>query len=438
MRGIQGEVILPPSSRDAEFIIFCGLLRERGLLLTGAEDVAVSEDVMGFATGIGYCVSRNNGRIECVRAERSPDHADHFVAVSGADFVRKLLAMSRNRINGTLEVPTKIAKELEVELLLLRRMGVGFEMRRNKGMSAFVPNMSRVDSIKYRLQTKHYYLIEALTLGALATGCSIELSSQRDLTLPRSELTAALGVNLSANDATQDDDELSRRLKKLHRTRSVAKEYCLRADQHAEAVETSVPGDSLLGLFLAAAACCQTGSEVIISNVPSTEVALAGFRLLGKLGAVIEIRSVNQGDRSSTACVTVRSGDLIGKKLGGDAIRACPEAFFVLAPLGMLAQEKTVIRDLPFGSALWRKRISLMKHILESCGARIGELEDGLVVETSKDLMYSGVMETSDELCDMTQQLLSILLPCRPSFVPPHQMSDSPLCRTFAGLSAKR
>jgi hypothetical protein len=97
---------------------------------------------------------------------------------------------------------------------------------------------------------------------------------------------------------------------------------------------------------------------------------------------------------------------------------------------------KTVIRDLPFGSSIWRKRVGFVREIIDSCGARAGEIEDGLVIEAGKDLMMMTYLDTGDESCELLQQMLSLALPNHSGYRPPVHFENSALFRLYNELTA--
>jgi len=91
---------------------------------------------------------------------------------------------------------------------------------------------------------------------------------------------------------------------------------------------------------------------------------------------------------------------------------------------------------LPFGSSLWRNRVGQVREILDSCGARVGEVEDGLVVEAGDDPMLTAYYDTGDELCELLQQMLSLALPHHSGYKAPAHFENSALFGLYNRLTA--
>jgi hypothetical protein len=258
----------------------------------------------------------------------------------------------------------------------------------------------------------------------------VELHSDHELDFSDWSILADIGIDISRVAQDDEEDELARRLRRVRKI--VVEEHCytIRKIDIAESIDIVLPGDHHLGMFVAGLFILSGNGSVRLTRLPRTASVASIFKALARMGMDTAI----QDDKSIDDYLA--SSDLKGKRFGGDVIRSCPELLFLLGPLGMIADGKTVIRDLPFGSALWRERVGFVRETLEACGARIGEVEDGLVVEGGGDLMMMTYFETGDRLCDLMQSMLSLALPHHSSFRPPAESATSAISRLYNRLVA--
>lgn len=411
----------------AEDVIYYAMMQGRELTLANCEGVELSDDLSAFAERVGYAIDREGAAIVLHRSSDPIDVNSPMSIFDSEDFFRKMLVLAQTGGDLSLAMPDEMSNDFETTLIVLRRMGFDYELVEGNGDRVCKPLLSATPAIKYKLPEKNYHLVQSLAEGVMASGCSVELTAGFEVDSSRWDSLSALGISFESIKADEEQDELARRLSRIRSTRQNEFKYMMRKKDNGNVSEIALPGDYVLGLFVAGLACMRKNSTITLLNLPDTGVVTSGFRLLAKLGVDVVIKQ-SKGDKSSSSIqVSVSSAELAGKRIGGNQVRSCPEAFCVIASLGMIADGKTVIRDLPFGSDLWRHRVSQIREILDSCGARVGEVEDGLVIESGNDLMMTRYIDTNDRLCDLLQQMLSLSLPHHADYNVPHHFENSQL-----------
>ena len=435
MNKLSGEIALPASATLAESILYYGMMQHREVTLVGTGGIAVPNGVIDFAASVGYKLQVSDNEVRLIKVAEPKSNGQPIVSNGKKEFFRRLLVTARMKTEAALQMPSCIDGDFEIESILYRRMGLNCELIDDERLHLCRPVTTPTSVMKYQFSKKNYYLIEPLVSGAMATGCKVELLSPVEVECSPWNFFPSLGIKVELCVDDKEENELARRLRRRKSNYKKEFRYIVQRSEEPDDVEIRLPGNHLLGLFAAGLAVLTKSSKVKLLNVPNISAVLSAFRMFSKMGAEISLRDV-KGESPAHCEVTVETGKLTGKRFVGNAVRAYPEVFCIIASLGMIAGGKTVIRDLPFGSNMWRKRVGYVREILDSCGARVGEIEDGLVVEGGSDLMMTSYLDTGDELCDLLQQMLSLALPHHSTYHNPNGFENSQLFRLYNELTA--
>lgn len=151
------------------------------------------------------------------------------------------------------------------------------------------------------------------------------------------------------------------------------KEFRVRSGQAYRPVERRIPGDfSSATFFLAAGAL---GENQIVSlglDMNDTQGDRAVIDYLKQMGASVEVRDDQ---------VVVKANGLTGCDLD---LNATPDALPMMAVVGCFARGTTRLLNVPQARVKETDRIAVMRSELGKLGARIEELEDGLVIHESR------------------------------------------------------
>ncbi len=147
-------------------------------------------------------------------------------------------------------------------------------------------------------------------------------------------------------------------------------EFHIAGGQSYNPVDRAIPGDfSSAAFFLAAGALPNNTTACLGLDMNDTQGDKAIVSYLQALGAEVVVEE----DR-----VQVRARALRGCELD---LNATPDALPMLAALACFAEGQTRLVNVPQARLKETDRIRVMRIELEKLGARISELEDGLVIE---------------------------------------------------------
>jgi hypothetical protein len=428
------EAELPPSVEFAERAILYALAGDFEATLLSARGVQLSPFIFDIAASAGFDIESGEDRIHVRRQPSLPKPNSLRLGVEDGDIYERLIVSSAV---GCGRCPVDLMKMLETcdeASLVARRLGVTASSRTSEDSDGMSLRLIPQDVVKYKLPPKNNHLLNVLLAGVVASGCKLELRSEHPVDfLKWSDWN---GIVLRIEHQEVDESELERRLK---RAKGYSKEeYVYRIERLpvSEALEFRVPGEEALAAALITAVGLTRDCAGRVRGFPRRAASGPLLRAITRMGMEVSTTDDGRtGNRESAILELCGKGELAGKRFGGGLMRSCPELLFVLAPLGMIASDKTVIRDLPFGSRLWRQRVTTVREILESCNARIAEIEDGVVIEGGGELMLTTHVETPDRLCNLMQNALALALPHHSSYVMPDSFNDSWITAAYRGLA---
>ena len=160
--------------------------------------------------------------------------------------------------------------------------------------------------------------------------------------------------------------------------------FKLRGGQRYQPVHRPIPGDfSSATFFLAAGAL--PDNEVVCQgldmNDPQGDKAVVDY--LRAMGATVTVEDM---------AVRVRAQGLTGCEID---MNATPDALPMMAVLGCFAKGETRLVNVPQARLKETDRIAVMCQELTTLGAKVTELEDGLVIQESA--LESGVVKGHDD-----------------------------------------
>jgi 3-phosphoshikimate 1-carboxyvinyltransferase len=159
-----------------------------------------------------------------------------------------------------------------------------------------------------------------------------------------------------------------------------------------------VPGDPSSAAFPMVAACLVPGSEVRIENVGINPTRAGLIHVLKSMGAEIELVEERVVGGEPVADLIVRHGLLKGVETPPDIVPAMVDEFPILFVAAALAQGTSRFTGLEELRVKESDRISVMAKGLTAIGARVEELEDGLIVHGTGGAPLAGGATIAAEL----------------------------------------
>ena len=151
-----------------------------------------------------------------------------------------------------------------------------------------------------------------------------------------------------------------------------------------------VPGDPSSAAFPVVAALLVPGSHVTIVNVGLNPTRAALFDVLRMMGG--DIRFENQRDVGGepVADIVVRHSVLKGIETPVETVASMVDEYPILFVAAALAEGRTVARGLEELRVKESDRIAVMAEGLRAIGARVEELEDGMIIDGTGGEMLAG------------------------------------------------
>lgn len=163
-----------------------------------------------------------------------------------------------------------------------------------------------------------------------------------------------------------------------------------------------VPGDISSAAFMLVAALICPGSEVVIEGVGLNPTRTGVLDVLQAMGADIGV--FNQRDEAGEPVgdLIVRSSGLTGTTMSGEVIPRAIDEIPAIAVAALYAGGTTVIRDARELRVKETDRIAALAGELRKMGARVEELEDGIVIEGGHPLTGAPVESHGDHRLAMS------------------------------------
>jgi 3-phosphoshikimate 1-carboxyvinyltransferase len=158
----------------------------------------------------------------------------------------------------------------------------------------------------------------------------------------------------------------------------------------------AVPADISSAAFFAVAALLVGGSEVVLDGVGINPTRTGLLRILGRMGAEIEIEPQGEHGGEPTGRLRVKPAPLQGVEVGGAEIPLAIDELPLVALAACFAEGTTTIRD---AAELRRKesdRIATVTAALSALGAQVEATEDGMVLEGTGGLRGGAIDSHGD------------------------------------------
>jgi len=142
-----------------------------------------------------------------------------------------------------------------------------------------------------------------------------------------------------------------------------------------------VPGDFSSAAFFLVAATLVPDSEVVVKNVGVNPTRTGFLDVLRLMGAQIELGNFREASGEPVADFLVKTSPLHGVTVSGELIPRMIDEVPAFAVAACFASGRSVIRDAAELRVKEVDRLSALPSELKKLGARVEELEDGLVIE---------------------------------------------------------
>ncbi|HEQ99850.1 MAG TPA: hypothetical protein ENO22_10985 [candidate division Zixibacteria bacterium] len=308
-------------------------------------------------------------------------------------------------------------EDFERKFLILRRLGVEFgSVRKVNDKNAVAMESFNPVKVKFNFQESNFYLANYIGLICAVCGLETEFLSKIDVVKPLAEHLFPFSLSLeNLRKAVDETDELEKRLRKLQKHRPEENShYRIKGVSLDLPDRVSLPADPFMTALAAVIAAIDSEEDAIIGPLMESEGEKTFAKILTKLGLACDFYKHLYEDGAELSFFKVGSGRLSGRKIEEHLMRAFIEGFGALAVLASFADDKTILRGLPSSSSLWQSRISGVADILSTAGIRIGEVEDGFVIEPPAERGDIVCREFDDPYLQLIQLAAGLLINEKP------------------------
>jgi 3-phosphoshikimate 1-carboxyvinyltransferase len=151
-----------------------------------------------------------------------------------------------------------------------------------------------------------------------------------------------------------------------------------------------VPGDPSSAAFPVVAALLVPGSEVTVANVGLNPTRAGLFEILRAMGADLSFAHERVVGGEPVADIVVRHSALTGIEIPPEIAPSMIDEFPILFVAAALAKGRTVARGLEELRVKESDRIAVMAQGLRAIGAKVEELEDGLIIDGTDGVPLMG------------------------------------------------
>jgi len=155
----------------------------------------------------------------------------------------------------------------------------------------------------------------------------------------------------------------------------------IRGEAELKPQKIVVPGDPSSAAFPVVAALLVPGSAVTVRNVGLNPTRAALFDVLRMMGAAISFADPRTVGGEPVADIVVRHGALKGIEVPIEVVPSMVDEFPILFVAAALAEGRTIARGLEELRVKESDRLTTMAEGLRAIGARVEELEDGLIID---------------------------------------------------------
>ena len=404
VKRLEGSVEIPPSYRTAFRIALPALFAEGITLINPFPKCVAGESLIHFFQNtFPGALTRSGSAVSIAgygsfTAEALPSEID-----TGNDgmLLMNLLPLYLRR--GGLLSCEKGAVSPKIELLIKQLDKLGFYVESENAENKFSVKITPAspDSVHLPITSADEVLKTALLYAMLNVSGNSRIiestpmpdESENMLRRMKAAVTSFRKGEMlpdeedAVTESTANDDELMRRIRKIQaKKEATSSEKPTRTIQIGEtsklkAAEFNLAGDPMCAAPFLLAGLLINHSSVTVKSIEGS--ATSGvFAALRRMGA--QFNSERVKDKNAFDCLS-EPVKLVGRRISGELAADVGELLPFVAVAAAYAEGQTVIRDAGFLRNGERDIISLTLDNLRAMGTKVGEIEDGFVIEGARE-----------------------------------------------------
>ncbi len=153
-----------------------------------------------------------------------------------------------------------------------------------------------------------------------------------------------------------------------------------------EAADLLIPSDISSAAFFMTGALINSGSELLIQNVGLNSARTGVIEVLVKMGGDIRVLNQREECGEPVGDIFIKSSELRGIEIKGDLIPKTIDELPIIAVAACFAEGRTTISEAKELRVKEADRIKAMTSELQKLGAKVSEIEDGMIIEGVESL----------------------------------------------------
>jgi 3-phosphoshikimate 1-carboxyvinyltransferase len=154
----------------------------------------------------------------------------------------------------------------------------------------------------------------------------------------------------------------------------------LQGEAELKPATISVPGDPSSAAFPLVAALIVPGSDIVLENVMLNPRRIGLIETLKEMGAQIEVTNARDNGGEQIGDLCVRASKLKATEVPPERAPSMIDEYPILVVAAAFAEGRTVMRGLQELRVKESDRLSAIAAGLKTCGVKVEELKDGLIV----------------------------------------------------------
>lgn len=183
----------------------------------------------------------------------------------------------------------------------------------------------------------------------------------------------------------------------------------IRGGQQLKGKELIVPSDISSASFFIVATCLIPDSELIIPSVGVNPTRIGIIEILQKMGANIKLENLREINNEPVADIYVKTSQLNATEVKGEIIPKLIDEIPILAVAATQATGTTLIKDAKELRVKETDRIRALATELTRMGAKVEELEDGLIIHGITPLKGAKVQSYNDHRIAMSLAIAGLI-----------------------------
>jgi 5-enolpyruvylshikimate-3-phosphate synthase len=388
-------IVDPPADYNSLLIAcaFAAFKCEPTTVLNVERTLAVRQLEEFLASGNILCSWSDDGVTIDPCAKKPFEYTQQF---GNYDLFSYAVTVAATTAGSSIALIDDVDETVQMTVLALRRMGAELEFLGGK-KSRMEVKKPVSHAIKYHLKRESAKIVPHLVLAMSTISGKCELfdlfaGSRFDYVFQH----FIAGFERKSLRDQEPEDELERRLRK--RTPMQIGEYCSHVTIAGGIIDTSstinLRPDTELAAYLVAGVDNYSRGKLILKDFSSVDISDTPLGQLRRMG--VEFIPYNQNEVKG---YLVKKSAVKGRRVAYEQLHDYPDAVGALALAASVGEGTSVIRSSPYNTNREEARRRRLCDIIRSLGAKIAEIDDGLVVEGRKELSADLVKTEGDALC---------------------------------------